>query len=105
MRDDRHKGMPQGIWWAMGGLIFLFIVGSIASFYFFRAKARKVITAQAGGLSAGVAALQNFDFAGAARAFNEVASNTAGFQAAAGRFPYSRTVKMSWVRSRTLRKS
>jgi hypothetical protein len=86
MDNEERKTLPRGIWWAIGGLAVLFVVGSIVAFYFVRAKAKTELTAQADGLTAGVTALQNMDFAAAAAQFKIVAASSSDLQGAAGLF-------------------
>jgi hypothetical protein len=67
--DDDRKNITHGMQWALGGLIVLFIAGSIASFYFWKARAKTEMATHADDIQAGVAALARFDFAGAAKEF------------------------------------
>ena len=80
--------VPPGIWWGVAGLVALFVVGSVISFYVIKAKVKQSIATQAQTLAAGVAALQNFDTQSAAAEFSSLASesSTPSFESLLGMF-------------------
>jgi hypothetical protein len=70
---QRPQGpLPRGIKAALIGLAVFFVVGSIASVFFFRHKAAQLIDTQALTLHAGIADLQNFDTLGAEQEFSSL---------------------------------
>jgi hypothetical protein len=75
MHDDQ-KTVTRGMRWAIGGLIALFIVGFIVSFFVFRARAKSEIASHTDDIQSGVAALTRFDFSAAARQFQLVAGSS-----------------------------
>lgn len=74
LKWERLKGSgkkwPRGIVWGILGLIVLFVVGSVVSFYIAKANLKRSIASQAATLKAGVADLQNFDTQSAAQQFS-----------------------------------
>jgi hypothetical protein len=64
--------LPRGIKAALIALAVFFVVGSIASVFFFRQKAAELIDTQALTLHAGIADLQNFDTSGAEQEFSSL---------------------------------
>ena len=86
MTDEPRAGIPRGIWWAVGGLAALFVIGSIVSFYVVRQKAKAEVAANTADLWAGVTAIENLDFSAAAAQFRAVAASSSNFQTAAGVF-------------------
>jgi hypothetical protein len=86
MDDEERTTLPRSIWWAALGLMVLFVVGFIVSFYVVREKAKSEIAANTNGLTVGVASLENLDFAGAAAQFRAVAASSSDFQSVAGLF-------------------
>ena len=73
---DEHQAIPRSIRWAIGGLIVFFIVGIIVAFSVFRTRAKTEIAAHADDIQAGVAAIERFDFAAAARQFQMVGATS-----------------------------
>src|SRR4051812_38852566 len=67
--DRNREIITKGMRWALGGLVVLFIGGSIISFYIFRDRAKTEMAAHAGDIQAGITALTNFDFSAAAQQF------------------------------------
>ena len=86
MMDEERTKLPRGIWWAIGGLIALFVVGFVVSFYVLREKAKVAISANADSLTAGVTALENLDFVAASAQFQNIAASSSDLQSAAGIF-------------------
>lgn len=81
-------GLPRGLAWGILGLVVLFVVGSIISFYVFKKKVKQSIASQAETLTAGVADLQNFDTQSAGREFSSLmaTNSTPSFENALGAF-------------------
>lgn len=82
------RGLPRGIIWGILGLVVLFVVGSIISFYVVKAKVKQSIAEQTSTLQAGVADLQNLDPQSAEQEFSLLASesSTPSFESILGVF-------------------
>jgi hypothetical protein len=71
----RHRGVPKGIKWAVGGLVVVFIAGSAISYYVARRAVTAAVASKAGTLREGVQDLQDLDFGDAEKQFQS-AGNT-----------------------------
>lgn len=82
----RPSSLPKGIAWGIVGLVVLFIVGSILSFYAFRSRVAESLTTNLGTLRAGVIDLQNLDPKAAAQKFSSLENiSPSGLGGALGR--------------------
>lgn len=83
---EPSRGVPPGIKWAIVGLVVLFVVGFIVTFFVVRAKAKQQVAASSSGITTGIADLEGFNFSGAAHEFSSLAASSSQFQSAAGAF-------------------
>src|SRR5947209_7640065 len=58
--SERPK-LPRGVWWGVAGLIAIFIVGSVVSFFVVKQKVGQTLTSQVSALQPGVSDLQNLN--------------------------------------------
>lgn len=85
-----RKPLPPGIKWGLAGLVALFVVGSIISFYVIKAKVKATIASQVDTLQAGVTDLQNFDTQDAQQEFALLSSgsSTPNWESVVGMFGF-----------------
>lgn len=77
--SERPK-LPRGVWWGVAGLVAIFIVGSVVSFFVVKQKVGQTLTSQVSALQPGVSDLQNLNPQAAAQKFLSLsASGTANF--------------------------
>jgi hypothetical protein len=80
--------LPKGIWWGVVGLLALFIIGFVISFFIVRRSVLRAIDSRATQLRAGIADLENADPRAAAAEFSSLATSTADLGSVAKQFGF-----------------
>ena len=80
--------LPKGIWWGIVGLLALFIIGFIISFFIVRRNVLRAIDSRVTQLRAGIADLENADPRAAALEFSSLATSTADLGSVAKQFGF-----------------
>src|SRR5581483_9104723 len=68
--------LPKHIYWGIAGLVALFVIGFIVSFFVVKQKVHDSVAGQISALQKGVADLQNLDPQSASAQFSQLTSNT-----------------------------
>ncbi len=76
--DEKEPRLPRSIWWGIVGILALFMLGFIISFFVLRRNVSNEISSRASLFRAGVSDLENGDPSLAARQFSSLSENTDG---------------------------
>ncbi len=78
---EKQNALPKGIVWGLVGIVAIFVIGFIASFFLIKQKINSGIPSQVATLQAGVNELQNFDLSSARQSFSSLSvTSTPSFQ-------------------------
>jgi hypothetical protein len=85
---EERSRLPKGIWWGAVGLLALFIIGFVISFFIVRRSVLRAIDSRATQLRAGIADLENADPRAATLEFSSLATSTVDLGSMAKQFGF-----------------